>query len=43
MHSNVRIMLRKNDAAMPFCMEAIRVYMQQILLIHLFINQIYSL
>jgi len=43
MHSNVRIMLRKNDATMPFCMEAIRVYMQEILLIHLFINQNYSL
>ena len=43
MHSNVRFMLRKNDAAMPFCMEAIRVYMPENLLIHLFINQIYSL
>ena len=43
MHSNVRYMLRKKDAAMPFCIGAIRVYMQKILLIHLFINQINSL
>ena len=43
MHSNVRIMLRKNDAAMPFRIGAIRVYMQQNLLIHLFIHQINSL
>ena len=43
MHSNVRIMLRKNEAAVPFCNGAIRVYMQENLLIHSFINQINSL
>ena len=43
MHSNVRFMLRKNDAAVPFCNGAIRVYIQENLLIHLFINQITSL
>jgi hypothetical protein len=43
MHSNACIMLRKNDAAMPFRIGAIRVYMKQNLLIHLFIHQINSL
>ena len=43
MHSNVRFMLRENDAAMPCRIEAIRVYIQGNLLIHLFINQINSL
>ena len=40
MHSNACIMLRKNVAAMPMCMGAVRVYTQENLLIHLFINQI---
>ena len=43
MHSNVRIMLRKNDAAMPLCIGAIRAHIQENFLIHLFINQINSL
>jgi hypothetical protein len=43
MHSNVRYMLRKNDATMPFGSGAFRIYNQEILLIHLFIHQINSL
>ena len=43
MHSNVRFMLRKDAATMPFCIGAFRVYMKQNLLIHLFIHQINSL
>ena len=43
MHSNVRFMLRKNVAAMPMCMEAVRVYTQEIQLINPFINQFNSL
>ena len=43
MHSNVRYMLRKNDAAMPFGHGAFRIFTQENLLIHLFIHQINSL
>ena len=43
MHSNVRFLLRKNAAAMPYGMGALRVYMKENLLIHSFINQIHSL
>ena len=60
MHSNVRNMLRKNDATMPLCNGGIRVYaalrrafrvpqsralfyLNNLLLINLFINQINSL
>ena len=43
MHSNVRNMLRKNDAAMPLGNGAFRIFTRENLLIHLFIHQINSL
>ena len=43
MHSNVRIMLRKNDDTMPFGSGALRIYTREFLSINLFINQIKSL
>ena len=43
MHSNVRIMLRKNDATMPLGSGAFRIYYPENFLIHLFIHQINSL
>ena len=42
MHSNACIMLRKNVAAMPMCMGAVRVYTQENLLFtYLLINSIH--
>ena len=38
MHSNVRIMLRKNDVSVPFGGGALRIYTKENLIIHLFIN-----
>jgi hypothetical protein len=43
MHSNVRIMLRKNDVTMPLAAVRFAFYHKKTILIHLFIHQINSL